>query len=443
MTEIQKNSLEPVLKLLLSCVRNMSLYPPEHPSVKEPLENTYVRMDELLRLHGAVPLGIVDEVLVFGGVPFYPNQIAVNELQKRIEAWNISTLEIEDGLTRREFSDFIGILARNPSDKEKDSHFSDVLREWKIEHIIAKDAKEVYNRALDAVSETLSEVRVGRIPKSSKAAAAARDLKRMVLSDRNAIMALTLIKSYDNYLFNHSVNVSVLSLALAQGLDVPEDDMYDIGLAGLLHDMGKTITPKSIILKPGDLNEEEWEEMKKHPEKSSEIVSQMEGVSPLVERLVREHHIHFDHKGYPEMEPGQSVHPYSQIISVADTYDAVTTLRPYQKPFQPREAMQILEDLSGSAIDPKYFEEFVKVLGIYPVGSLVRLDTNEVAVVLETYAESPMTPKVKVMFDPDGGPLSKGIEIDLSRPDSHPGEPRQIVSTIDPLLYNVEPSSLL
>lgn len=442
MIDQPKEKLEAVLVSMLATAKNFELYPPQHPSVQRPLDKSHALMSELLRLQGNLTLGVVDEVLVFGGIPFYSNQVSVKELQVRLDARGISAVEIQDGLTREEYGAFIRVLTEDPAELAKAPSLSLALHQRGIEHIVAKDAREVYNTAIEAVGDVLRDTRLGRIPKAGKARTAVADLKRMVLHDRPAMIGLTLMKSYDNYLFNHSVNVSVLALALAQGLDVPEDDLADIGLAGLLHDIGKTLTPKTIILKPGRLTPEEWAVMRQHPVKSAEIVGQMEGVSELVAQMVMEHHVNYNLEGYPELELGRRPHKYSRIITVADCYDAITTMRPYQKPFHPRDAMRIMEGLSGKVIDPKYFEEFVKVLGIFPIGTLVRLDTNEVAVVVETRAETPLQPRIRVIFDPDNRPLPVPLDLDLAQLEVQGGQ-RAIVSTVDPLLYNVDPANYL
>jgi len=443
MAEIKKEDLEAVLVSMLSTLKNLTLYPEKHPSVQGPLQKGFEQMSRLLRFNRSLSLGVVDEVLVFEGIPFYSAHVAIKEIQARMEERSIGAVEIFEGLTLPEFVAFIRLLMDDPRELEEEGGLTNILRSRNIANIVSKDVKEVYSSAIDAVGDVLQQARLGKIPRADRSKSAVSDLKRFVLSDRPALVALTMIKSYDSYLFNHSVNVSVLSLALAHGMGVPEDDVSDIGLAGLLHDVGKTITPKGIILKPGKLDDEEWEVMRRHPEKGAEIVSKMAGVGDLVPRLIKEHHVNFDLQGYPQLEPGETPHPYSKILTVADCYDAITTLRPYQKPFHPREAMRIMEDLSGKVIDPKYYEEFVKVLGIYPIGSLVRLDTNEVAVVLETFAEAPLSPRIKVIYDPDGKPLPQGKEIDLSSPESYPDEDKFIVSTIDPILYNVDPLSLI
>ncbi len=442
MAEIPKEELESLMTSMIAASKAVELYPLEHPSVKGPLDKCYKTMVEMLRYQGVLTIGIVDEVLVFEGVPFY-NQTAAQEFQNRFEEREINALEIKDGLTSEEFSSFIFMLTEEPENIKDAGGISSAFAERGIEHITAKDAKEIYNSAINAVGDILQETRMGRIPTAGKAKGAVSNLKRMVLSDSPTLLALTLIKSYDNYLFNHSVNVSVLSLSLAHALKIPDDDIGDIGLAGLLHDIGKTITPKSIILKPGKLTPEEWDEMRMHPVKSAEIIEQMDGVSDLVARMVREHHVNFDLNGYPPLEPGEQLHPYSKIITVADCYDAITTLRPYQKPFEPREAMKIMEKLSGKVIDPQYFEEFIKILGIYPIGTLVRLDTNEIGIVIETYADHPLSPKIILAMDPQGEKVSSAMELDLSKPDTYPGEKRSIISTVDPILVNIEAKNYL
>jgi len=443
MTEaLAKELLEPILLGLVGTAKSMSLYPPNHPAIQKPVAQLAGRFSDLLLQREHLALGIVDEVLVFEGTPFYDTQASVRELLKRFEERGITALEFQDGLTEEELVQFCALLVADAAEV-KAQGTGESLRRRGIVHIVAKDAREVYNSAVDAVSDVLQEARMGKIPRAQKVKEAVDDLTRLILKDRPAILALTLIKNYDNYLFNHSVNVSVLALALAEALKIEKDALDDIALAGLLHDVGKTLTPREITLKPGDLTDEEWEVMRQHPLRSAEIVAKMSGVSELAVRIVREHHISFDRGGYPVLEEGENVHPHSKIVTVADCYDAITTLRPYQKPFPPKEAMAILEKLSGKVIDPKYFQEFVKVLGIFPVGTLVRLDTNEVGVVVETNLDAPLLPRLRVVFNPEGQRLPQSLELNLASLDEAMGEHRAIVSTVDPLLYNVEPETLL
>ena len=443
MTELfTKEVLEPILLGLVGAAKSMSLYPPNHPAIRKPVAQLIERFNDLLRQRDRLALGIVEEVLVFEGTPFYDTQVSMRELLQRFQDRGLTALEIQAGLTEEELVQFCAILMQEP-DEVKAQGTGDSLRNRGIVHIVAKDAREVYHQAVDAVSDVLQETRMGNIPRIHRLKEVVDDLTRLILRDQPALVALTLIKNYDNYLFNHSVNVSVLALALAQALKVEKNDLDAIALAGLLHDVGKTLTPLAITLKPGNLTPEEWEDMRQHPVRSAEIVSQIQDVNELCVRIVREHHITFDRKGYPVLAEGEQVHPYSKIVTVADCYDAITTLRPYQKPFHPREAMRMLENLAGRVIDPKYFQEFVKVLGIYPVGTLVRLDTNEIGMVVETNADAPLLPRIRIVFNPEGLRLSQSPDLNLASMDEAMGEGRTIVSTVDPLLYNVDPATLV
>lgn len=436
-----KEELEKILVGMIATARSLTLYPHGHPVINQQISVLLARFDSLLKDIDKLSLGIVDEVLVFEGVPFYQPNVSVREFQKRIEERGVTAIEFHRGLRADELEEWLKLLLMEPT-LIREQGFSHLIADKKIEHIQIKDIREVYQRAVDTVAEVLEESRLGKIPKATKAKEVVADLTKYVLTDRPALLALTLIKSYDNYLFNHSVNVAVLSISLAQGLKINENDLNIIGLSGLLHDIGKTLTPKAIILKPHNLTKEEWEVMRLHPVKSAEVVSKMETVPELCVRLVYEHHITFDRKGYPKLEEGRQVHPYTKIITIADCYDAITTLRPYQKPFPPREAMRIMESLSGNVIDPIYFQEFIKILGIFPVGSLVRLDTNEVAVVVETNSQNPLAPRVKILFDADARRLVHPVEVDLANQDDMK-EYRNIVSTVDPLLYDLDPAQLI
>ena len=436
-----KDKLEQILIGMIAASRNLNLYPKEHPQVAGQVQKLVSDIAALFSSQDKLSVAIVEEVLVFEGVPFYQPNIAVREFQRRIEERGVTAVELHRGLTVEELISWAQFLIED-SDELKAQGASAWLKQKNVAHITVRDVREVYNRAIDTISGILGEVRMGRIPNADKAKAVVNDLTEYLINDRPALLALTLLKSYDNYLFNHSVNVSVLSLSLGEALKVPSHDLHTIGMAGLLHDIGKTMTPKSIILKPYQLTPEEWQVMKEHPVKSAEIVAKMAGVDDLITRLVYEHHINYDRKGYPILEQGRQLHPYSKIISIADVYDAITTLRPYQKPFSPREAMRIMESLAGKVIDPVYFREFVRVLGIYPVGSLVRLDTGEVAVVVETHTQTPLSPKIRIIFDNNGKRLADPKELDLANLKS--GEIlRNLIAPADPLLYDLDPTEFL
>jgi len=441
----EEQKLGEFLKFLVGAIKGMALYPPGHPSVSKPLEASLETLRSMLGFLNKINLALMEGIIILAERPFYDTNVHAQELLKRFEERNISQVDFLQGVTKDELSEFVSILRMDPKKLEEAGGLSRELKNRGVVHIRASNARQVYNSAINTIEEILKETRMGRIPDSEDAIEVVEEMKEIILEDKGALVGLSLIKSYDDYLFNHSVNVSVLSLSLADEVKVDREHLSDIGVGALLHDIGKVQTPKEITLKPGKLNDEEWNIMKQHPVKSYEIVKKMSGISEIAARIVFEHHVRFDLKGYPQLPEGQQLHPYSQIVSIADTYDAMTTLRPYQKAYAPKEALDMMESrLVGKTIDPGYFDAFVRLLGIYPVGTLVRLDTNEIAVVTDVSPRNYLLPRVKIVADPTGKRIPEPIEVDLASLDGSTGEaPRTIISTVDPLLSNIDVSLYL
>jgi len=253
-----------------------------------------------------------------------------------------------------------------------------------------------------------------------------------MFKDRSALLGLAMIQDHDEYTFNHSVNVGILSVTLANALNYVGKDLIDIGLGGLLHDIGKTETPKEIILKPSKLTQEEWDIMKLHPVKGYAIVSKMDGISKLTGKIIYEHHLQFNMSGYPSVPENYEPTPLANIVTISDCYDSMTTLRPYQKRFDPKETLLILSKKVNESFNPEYFRTFVRILGIYPIGSIVRLDTNEIAIVTKINLEEPDRPIVKILFNSDGVPLKTPVEVPLNEKDRTGKIKRNVVSSVDP-----------
>lgn len=441
----EERKLGEFLKFLVGTIKGMALYPPGHPSVSKPLDSSFEALQSLLGFLNKVTLTTMEGIIILAERPFYDTNVHARELLKRFDDRDTSQVEFLPGLSRDELGEFANILMMDPKKLEEAGGLAKELKNRGVVHIRTSNARQIYSNAISAVEEILKETRMGRIPSSEDAIEVVEDMKTVILEDKGALVGLSLIKSYDDYLFNHSVNVSVLSLSLADEVKVNREHLSDIGLGAILHDIGKVHTPKEIIHKPGRLNDEEWKIMKQHPVKSYEIVKKMSGVSDIAARIVFEHHVRFDLKGYPQLPEGQQLHPYSQIVTIADTYDAMTTLRPYQRAYAPKEALDMMEaTLVGKTIDPRYFDAFVRLLGIYPVGTLVRLDTNEIAVVTDVSPRNYLLPKVKIVVDPAGKRLPEPMDVDLAGADAPAGEaPRTIISTVDPLLSNIDVNAYL
>jgi putative nucleotidyltransferase with HDIG domain len=297
-------------------------------------------------------------------------------------------------------------------------------------------AREIYGNALSVVVRALKDVRNGKTPDGAESDRVVREMSGMVSRNRDAMLALTLIKNFDEYTYNHSVNVSVLSLAVAETLGLSETERIGVGVAGLLHDVGKTQLALDLIRKPGTLTVEEFEEIKKHPEEGFAILGKMTHIQESTRAVVREHHMRFDRTGYPRPEPKYRMNPHSHVIAVADCYDALTTMRSYQKARTPQQALEIMRKLAGKSLDPDLVEMMERSLGVYPVGTMVRLSTMEVGVVTGTPDGGKGEPKVAILFDRSGNPLAAPQGVDLKESDPSSGRPRRmILGIVNPLMH--------
>jgi len=277
----------------------------------------------------------------------------------------------------------------------------------------------------------------------------ARKLKRMVqgavnlmVKDESILLGLTTIKNYDEYTFNHCVNVAVYSLAIGRRLGFSKKILAELGITSLLHDIGKAKIPREIINKPDKLDDDEWRLMKEHPLTGVEMIlkiKQLGEMSPKMVIGVFEHHLNCDLTGYPRLIRKKDLTLFGKIIKIADCYDAMTTPRAYRrKPYRPEQALAIMVR-EKKGFDPILLKVFICIIGIYPIGSLVMLDTNEMGVVYQTNPDPQYInrPKVILISQSEGrrriGPAVDLVEVDAETKSYQ----RSIVKALDPKKYHV------
>jgi HD-GYP domain-containing protein (c-di-GMP phosphodiesterase class II) len=253
---------------------------------------------------------------------------------------------------------------------------------------------------------------------------------------------LTAIKNFDEYTFAHSVNVCILSVALGARLGLPKKKLSELGYGALFHDVGKVKLPLEIINKPAELTEEEWEKIQKHPVWGVKILLSRRALDrfSLVAMVVAfEHHLKMDLSGYPQLSFKKDLNLYSRIVSIADVYDSMTSGRVYAKtPLTPDEALKQMMNQAGKSFDPVLLKVFINMLGIYPVGSVVLLDTGEVGVVIKSNPDQLSRPEVAIIADKNGK-KEKVEMIDLAGLHGKTGEyKRTILKTIDPRPYKLD-----
>lgn len=251
--------------------------------------------------------------------------------------------------------------------------------------------------AKHSITEMFSDMRMGRAVDSTQIVSLVNDISHSVLRHPHALISLARLKKSDEYTYMHSVAVCGLMIALARQLDLPPAAVQEAGMAGLFHDIGKMIIPDAILNKPAALTDDEFEIMRSHPEKGADILRTCPYISESVLDVCLHHHEKCDGSGYPHGLVREQISLFAQMGAVCDVYDAVTSQRPYKQGWSPADAIQKMAEWKGH-FDERVFQAFVRCVGIYPVGALVRLESGRIGVVIKQHADSLLTPKVKVFF---------------------------------------------
>jgi putative nucleotidyltransferase with HDIG domain len=264
-----------------------------------------------------------------------------------------------------------------------------------------------------------------------------------VSQNRTALLALTTLKNYDNYTFTHMVNVSILTMGQARALGIDGPLLREFGLAALMHDIGKVRTPLEVLNKPDTLTDAEFTIMKRHTVDGAEILRGTPDIPALVPVVAFEHHLRIDGTGYPVGVKRSALNVGTMLCSIADVYDAMRSQRRYQQSFPSDRVLEVLKRNDGQHFDQHLVRRFAQLVGIYPAGNAVRLDTGELAVVVKVYAPDPHRPQVRVIVDRMGGRLDVPYDINLWESQLEEGRPRSIAAPIDAADLGIDPLMLL
>lgn len=294
-------------------------------------------------------------------------------------------------------------------------------------------ARRTCKRARSAVVHMFNEVRMGRALDADATLPLVDEISDSVLRNPGALISLARLKDKDDYTYMHSVAVCALMVSLARRLALSPDLVRQAGLAGLLHDLGKATIPLEILNKPGKLTEAEFETMRGHPAAGHAMLREGKGVGNIPLDVCLHHHEKVDGRGYPDGLKDEEISLFAKMGAVCDVYDAITSNRPYKAGWEPADSIRRMASWKDH-FDPRIFQAFVKSIGIYPVGSLVKLGSGVLGVVAEQNMQSLLTPVVKVFFSATGKHQIKPYTVDLG----HAACKDRIISHEDPAVWGLE-----
>jgi|LGVE01.1.fsa_nt_gb putative nucleotidyltransferase with HDIG domain len=432
-------------------LNGLKLYPPQHPACLKLYQSLWDILQDVLVEERTMTLGLVDDTLFIGDHLYTDGNAAANHIAARLSHFNIEGIEFSIGLQQQHLNEFVDLFNTG---KLQGNNFNDIIFQANIIHIRqaqrdnsasggndsgASACRKAYDGAISAVQGLTEEILNGQIPQSDKVITSVDNMIQQMIKTPYALLALNMIKDYDDYTYGHSVNVSVIALTIGRVCQLDSESLSILGIGSLLHDLGKLKIDPKIIKKAGQLSCAEYEQIKNHPELGAQIAREMDNIDPRAIDIILGHHLHFDRSGYPRnaITSMSSDTTLTDITTIADTYDAITTLRAYRRPSTPRRAIAIMKRLAGVQLNPKFVHLLEQTLGSFPVGSLVRLINNEIGLIVDMDALNLENSTIRIIKDDKGRNIDNPYDLQLTNSSLN------IAGEVDPLSHDIDLKTLL
>ena len=447
----------------------LKLYPVENETVQVALGELHGLVERVVNVDGGAEVRAVGDFFFLNETRLrldLSNFATFGSFASALQAHGIGAVEILPGIEKREWAPFISMLLRKPTPEDPFEGFTERLAGAAVQHIRVRSvtdaeqpaekeekliaAKRTYAQSVKVAKDVLDDMRIGKAVNVRKVKRAVQGIVDQVLSNESSMVTMTTLRDFDEYTFTHCVNVSIFSVIIGQRLGLDRLQLYELGLGALFHDVGKQRLDVDIINKPGGLTDAEWAHLKEHPTEGLLLLFDMIGFADVPYRqmlMAYEHHMRIDLTGYPANKRARQPTLFTRICAVADSFDAGTSVRSYQyQPWPPDAVLQEMRDNPKRGLDTLLVRVLITATGVYPVGTLVILDTHELAVVAQVNKDPALLhrPVVRVISDPVGLPLAQPKTLDLAESDPTTGVPRhQIIKTTDPQKYGIRVSDYL
>ena len=441
---------EDLVRRIATAVRGADLYSPSHPLVQRGIDNLVSAAQQALQHAPSIIVGFIDDEVVVDGSRLPRGTAALVGFARDLRERDVEKITLSRGLTRDEIRAFVSVLGDRKSKVPlPDQLTSRGVRNIALGRVVVEEvtdeqagivaARRVYTTAVQAAETLWDAAKAGEQPDPGAARKIIDGLARLVTQDRTSLMALTALKKYDNYTFTHMVNVSALAMAQARALNIEGPLLREFGFAALMHDIGKVNTPLEVLNKPGKLTNEEFDIMKMHVVDGAHILRRTPEMPALAPIVAFEHHLRQDLSGYPGNVGHRSLNLCTQIVSIADVYDALRSNRVYREGLPSDRIKSIMGKKDDPAFNQKLLRRFINLIGLFPIGTLVRLNTEEIGVVTHEHPSDPFRPQVKIVRDRDGGKLEDTMLVNTWEPDSRGEYPWAVVEAVDPDAAGVDP----
>jgi len=445
---------EDLVRRIATAVRGADLYSPNHPLVQRGIDNLVAATQQALQNAHSIIVGFIDDEIVVDGSRLPRGTAALVGFARDLRERDIEKIALSRGLTREELKNFVAVLGDRKSKMPlPDQLVARGVRNIALGRVVIEEvtdeqagivaAKRIYTTAVQTAESLWESAKAGEQPDPGAARKIIDGLARLVTQDRTSLMALTALKKYDNYTFTHMVNVSALAMAQARSLNLDGALLREFGFAALMHDIGKVNTPLEVLNKPGKLSTEEFDIMKRHVVDGAHILRRTPEMPALAPIVAFEHHLKQDLSGYPEKIGSRKLNLCTMIVSIADVFDALRSNRPYREGMATVRIRSIMGEQGNPAFNQVLLKRFVNLMGLFPIGTLVRLNTDELAVVTAEHPTDPFRPQVKIITDKTGAIVEEPLLANTWDRDDRGEQPYAVVEAVDPEATDIDPLTFL